>query len=136
MKLLNCSLAALLLLAVLVLRPDSYLSGALLVSALLAILTLNPKFRVSVMTGVATLNMILMFYFFYRFFSVVPTLEANWFVHSTHVDSWLALLGGFASMHVLADNSCCLKREFEAPAEAGLTRLIRNYRERHQQTLA
>ena len=134
MKLVNCFVAAVLVGAVVLVRPDEYLSGALLIAALLSVLTLYPVDRVSLMTSIALLNMVLMFYFFYRFFSLVPGFELHWFMNPAYAEAWLSLLGGFSAMHILADNSCCLKREFEASSEAAASRVLLTLRNREQKS--
>ena len=110
MKVINCILALLLLGSSYFVRYDPLLLFTVLTTAVLALLTLFPSVRDMVMSGYALLNTLLMFFYFYRFFSAVPMLDSSWYLRPEYAPIWVVLIAAFASMHILADNSCCLKR--------------------------
>ena len=132
MKVVSCLLAALLVLSAYYVRLDSLLAIALLITAALTLLTLAPSVRATLIRSYALINMALMFFYFYRFFSAVPLLDYGWYMQLDYAPIWIVLLGGFVSMHVLADNSCCLKREATEPVTPPtLPRVWAALRERH-----
>ena len=131
MKLINCLLAVLLIGLVYFVRFDALLVVALLTTSALTLLTLLPSIREVFIRGFALINTLFMFFYFYRFFSAVPVLDHRWYVEMDYFPIWIVLIGAFASMHVLADNSCCLKRELETPVQLTIPRFWAGSRERH-----
>lgn len=131
MRVANVVLALVVLGLSYVVRADLSLMVALIVTALLTLLTALPIERGFLIKGFAVLNTVLMFYYFYRFFTVVPTLELHWFTQVQYANIWIVLVGGFVSMHVLADNSCCLKRDLEEPKLFSWSQIRANLTERH-----
>ena len=131
MKIVNCLIGVLLLGLVYFIRFDPLLVVALLTTAALTLLTVLPSVREVFIRGFALINTLFMFFYFYRFFSAVPLLDDRWFVQIDYLPIWIVLIGAFASMHVLADNSCCLKRELENPVQLTIPRFWASSRERH-----
>jgi len=130
-KAINCLLAALLIGLAYFVRFDTFLVVALLTTSVLTLLTLFPSVRAMLIRSYALINTVMMFFYFYRFFSAVPLLDHRWYVQIDYLPIWVVLIGAFASMHVLADNSCCLKREYENPERLAFPRFWVNSRERH-----
>lgn len=122
MKVVNSIVAVLLIGLAYYVRVDTLLVVALLTTSVLTFLTLLPTLRAVFIRGFALINMIFMFFYFYRFFSVVPILHHRWYIEIEYFPIWIVLIGAFASMHVLADNSCCLKRELEDPVQLTIPR--------------
>ena len=113
MKVANCVLAVVLLAMAFYVRADSLLAAALILTALLSVLTLFTSVWELLLRVYAVLNMLLMFFYFFLFFDAVPHIEARWYAHLEHLPIWVVLIGAFASMHILADFSCCLKRDID-----------------------
>ena len=134
MKLANCILAAVLVCMTYFVRFDLLLVVALFTTALLSVLTLFPSVREMLIRSYAVLNMLLMFFYFYRFFSAVPLLETRWYVQIEYLPIWIVLVGAFASMHILADYSCCLKRETKSSEHMGLLHTGVQLRERRAES--
>lgn len=122
MKILNSLIAILLIGLAYIVRLDTLLVIALLTTSVLTFLTLLPSVREAFIRGFALINMLFMFFYFYRFFSAVPVLHHRWYTEIEYFPIWIVLIGAFASMHVLADNSCCLKRELENPVQLSFPR--------------
>ncbi|MCY4095198.1 MAG: hypothetical protein OXG05_08745 [Gammaproteobacteria bacterium] len=122
MKVISCIVAVLLLGLAYYVRVDTLLVIALLTTSVLTFLTLFPSLREVFIRGFAFINMIFMFFYFYRFFTAVPVLHHRWYTEIEYFPIWIVLIGAFASMHVLADNSCCLKRELEDPVQLTIPR--------------
>ncbi len=131
MKVINCLIAVLLIGLVYFIRFDPLLVVALLTTAALTLLTLLPSVRDVFIRGFAIINTLFMFFYFYRFFSAVPVLDHRWYAEMEYLPIWIVLIGAIASMHVLADNSCCLKRELENPVQLTIPRFWASSRERH-----
>ncbi len=131
MKIFNFFLAITLLCLTYFVRFDLLLVVALCTTSLLALLTIVPSVRVMLIRGCALINMVFMFFYFFRFFIAVPMLDQRWYLQAEYIPMWVVLVGGFVSMHILADNSCCLKRELEQSAPLTLPRLWMNSHERH-----
>lgn len=115
-------------------RQDVLLMTTVLATALLAVLTLLPRIQVVLLAGFAFLNALLMFFYFYRFFSAAPMLDYTWYTQVEYMPIWVVLLGGFASMYILADNSCCLKREQEIDSETKFQRAFGDFSARRQES--
>ncbi len=122
MKVIHGIVAVLLIGLAYYVRVDTLLVIALLTTAVLTLLTLIPSLREVFIRGFALINTIFMFFYFYRFFSAVPVLHHQWYAEIEYFPIWIVLIGAFASMHVLADNSCCLKRELENPVRLTIPR--------------
>ena len=122
MTVISCIVAVLLLGLAYYVRVDTLLVIALLTTSVLTFLTLFPSLREVFIRGFAFINMIFMFFYFYRFFTAVPVLHHRWYTEIEYFPIWIVLIGAFASMHVLADNSCCLKRELEDPVQLTIPR--------------
>lgn len=131
MKVLNGAIAVLLIGLAYLVRYDTLLVVALLTTSALTLLTLLPSVREVFIRGFALINMLFMFFYFYRFFSAVPLLHHRWYAEIDYLPIWIVLIGAFAAMHVLADNSCCLKRELENPVQLTIPRFWASSRERH-----
>lgn len=131
MKVVNFLIAVLLIGLVYLVRFDTLLVVALLTTSALTLLTLLPSVREVFIRGFALINMLFMFFYFYRFLSAVPLLHHRWYTEFEYLPIWIVLIGAFASMHVLADNSCCLKRELENPVQLSIPRFWASSRERH-----
>ena len=122
MKVINGIVAVLLIGLAYYVRIDTLLVIALLTTSVLTFLTLLPSLREIFIRGFAVINMVFMFFYFYRFFTAVPVLHHRWYAEIEYFPIWIVLIGAFASMHVLADNSCCLKRALEDPTQLTLPR--------------
>lgn len=112
-------------------RFDLLLVVALITTSVLTLLTVLPTVRELLIRAFAVINTLLMFFYFFRFFSVVPILSERWYTEVDYLPIWVVLIGAIATMHVLADNSCCLKRELENPVRLTLPRFWASSRERH-----
>lgn len=132
MKTFNCILALILVVSAYFVRHDPILLFAVVTSTTLALLTLMPNVQSMVISASVFLNTLLMFFYFYRFFAAVPDLESNWYASVENMHLWVMLLGAFASMHILADNTCCLKRTEKDVSETKLHRLLVQLRSRRE----
>lgn len=113
MKVANCVLAVVLLAMAYYVRSDSLLAGAICLTALLSVLTVFSSVGHVLLRLYAVLNMLLMFFYFYLFFDAIPDMTSRWYVHLENLPIWVVLVGAFASMHILADFSCCLKKDVD-----------------------
>ncbi|MYD44448.1 MAG: hypothetical protein F4W90_11235 [Gammaproteobacteria bacterium] len=130
MKVANGILAVALFAMAFLVRHDIVLCSALCATAILTLLTLLPSVRQPFIRVYAAVNTCLMFFYFYTFFAAVPLLEHSWFLQLEYAHHMVVLVAGIASMHILADNSCCLKRTLETPIGFEWPRFWTNWRER------
>lgn len=130
LRVINGLLAIVLVALIYFVRLDSLLVFTLTVSASLCLLSLFPNMRHFLVVSFAILNAALMFFYFYRFFSVVPLLEHDWYIQLRYAPICVVLFAGFSSMYILAHNSCHLKREFEIPEEVGIKTWMSEFKAR------
>lgn len=130
MRTINLLLAIALVGMAYLVRLDTLLVVALLITAVLATLAVLPFVGQSFIRVFACVNALLMFFYFFRFFSAVPLLDYHWYAQVEYVPIWVVLVAGFASMHILADNSCCMKRELDETTQFSWSRLWGSSRER------
>lgn len=92
--------------------PDAGLWLAIyLAGALLSGVTLIDGLPRAAHRVLAVFTMLMMFFYFFGFFELAPTLHGSWWQAETSREALGLLFSAFAMIPVLACYSCCLKAE-------------------------
>jgi len=91
--------------------PDPFSWVPYSIAAVLAFVSLKSEISLPISRVLAIGTTVLMFIFFAGFFVVVPSLEADWYLHQDGWEAVTRILGAFAMIPILSDYSCRLKAE-------------------------
>lgn len=100
-------------------------------AAALAALAFKPCLRRRRLRLLALLSTVVMFGFFGRFFSLAPSLEADWYWQSGTLHALGCLIAGFGLIPVVAEYSCrmkaggCARAKERAAARSALRAALR-----------
>lgn len=98
-------------LAVFRMLPPGDLAAAILFAfgGVAAALAATHWLHTQVVRVLALLSTIIMFCFFWQFFSLAPTLQAGWYLEAGTLDAVGLLIAGFGMIPVLSEYTCRMK---------------------------
>jgi hypothetical protein len=91
--------------------PDPFSWVPYAIASVLAFISLKTDISLPISRVLAIGTTVLMFIFFAGFFVVVPSLDADWYLHQDGWEAVTRILGAFAMIPILSDYSCRLKAE-------------------------